>query len=104
MARIEAVQRKFVKYALRFLRWQDPIKVPPYEERCRLLSIEPLQFRRMVAQATFAGKLLKGDIDCTALLTQLNVYAPERPLRQREFLFLVPRSRNYALHEPIARF
>ena len=55
----------------------------------------------MVTQATFAEKLLKGDMDCPALLTQLNIYAPERPLRQREFLFLEPRSRNYALHEPI---
>ena len=101
IARIEAVQRKFVRYALRFLRWQDPTNLPPYEERCRLLSLEPLQFRRVVAQATFAAKLLNADIDCPSLLTQLNVYAPERLLRQRGFLLLDSWSRNYALHEPI---
>ena len=98
--RIEVV-RKFVRYALRFLQWRDPTNLPPYEDRCRLLSIEPLHFRRTIAQAIFAGKLLTGDIDCPALLTQLNLYVPERPLRQREFLYLEPRSRNYALNEPI---
>ena len=36
MARIEPVQRKFVKYDLQNLRWQDPTYLPPYEERCRL--------------------------------------------------------------------
>lgn len=57
--------------------------------------------RRTVAQAMFAGKLLTGDIDCPTLLAQLNMYAPERPLRQREFLFLEPRGRNYTQNEPI---
>lgn len=101
IARIEAVQRKFVRYALRFLSWRDPTNLPPYEERCRLLNIEPLEVRRKAAQALFAGKLLRGEIDCPALLLQLNLYAPERPLRQRVFLHLEPQNNNYALHEPI---
>ena len=90
-----------MRYALRFLGWRDPNNLLPYEDRCRLLSIEPLQVRRTIAQAVFGGKLLTGTIDCPALLEQLNVYAPERPLRQRDFLFLDLRSRNYALHEPV---
>ena len=50
--RIEAIQRKFVRYSLRSL------NLPPYADRCRFLSIEPLATRRIVAQATFTGKLL----------------------------------------------
>ena len=101
VARIEAVQRKFVRYSLRFLPWGDPLNLSPYEDRCRLLSIEPLELRRITAQASFIGKLLTGDIDCSALLAQLGLYVPERQLRQRQFLYLEPRNRDYGLNEPV---
>lgn len=101
IARIEAVQRKFVRYALRFLQWHDPLNLPPYEGRCRLLNLEPLEHRRTVCQAVFAAKLLAGEIDCPSILADLNLYAPERRLRQRDFLFLEQRYREYGLNEPI---
>ena len=72
ITRIEAIQRKFVRYSLRFLPWRDTLNLPPYADRCRLLNIEPLTTRRIVAQAAFIGKLLLGDINCPALLAQLN--------------------------------
>ena len=99
--RIEAVQKKFVRYALRNLPWRDPLNLPAYENRCRLLGIEPLELRRKVSQAVFAAKLLFNDIDCPALLAKLYMYAPERPLRQRDFLYLEPRNRSYGTHEPV---
>ena len=77
------------------------MNLPPYEDRCRLLNIEPLEIRRITAQATFIGKLLTGGIDCSALLAQLSLYAPERQLRQRPFLYLEPRNRDYGLNEPV---
>ena len=77
------------------------MNLSPYEHRCRLLSIEPLEIRRIVAQATFAGKLSTGDIDCPALLALMYLYAPERHLRQRSCLYLEPRNRNYAVNELI---
>ena len=40
-----------------------------------------------------------GDIYCPAPLTQLS--ASERPLRQRNFLLLESRNRDYGLNEPI---
>ncbi|XP_058811040.1 uncharacterized protein LOC131675929 [Topomyia yanbarensis] len=101
IARIEGVQRKFVKYALRFLPWRDPINLPPYEERCRLLDIESLEVRRITSQGLFAAKLLTGDIDSSALLTRLNLYAPERQLRRRNFLFLESRNTQYGQHDPL---
>ena len=100
-ARIEAVQKKFVRFALRTLPWRDPLNLPPYEDRCRLLGIQPLEFRRQVSQAVFAAKLLTDGIDCPSLLSQLNVYAPQRYLRQRNFLHLEPRNRLFGTHEPL---
>ena len=70
-ARIEAIQKKFVRYALRYLPWRDPLNLPPYEDRCRLLGIQPLEFRRRAAQAVFAAKFLTNNIDCPSLLCLL---------------------------------
>ena len=99
--RIEKVQKKFVRYALRHLPWRDSQNLPSYEDRCRLLSMQPLQLRREVAQAVFVAKILTAEIDCPSLLAQLNIYAPERPLRQRNFMYLEPRNRLFGSHEPI---
>lgn len=76
--RIEKVQTKFVKYALRNLPWLDPVNLPPYEDRCRLLEINTLEQRRFNAQAVFVAKILKGEIDSPLILEQINMYAPER--------------------------
>lgn len=100
-ARIEAVQRKFVRYALRNLPWNNPSNLPRYEHRCQLLGIETLERRRSNAQAVFVAKVLKGEIDAPHILTEVHLYAPERNLRQRDFLFLRFQRTQYALHEPI---
>ena len=99
--RFESVQKKFVKYALRRLPWRDTVNLPPYEQRCNLLGLNTLEHRRFVAQAVFVGKILKGDTDSEQILTQLDFYAPERTLRQRDFLSLDSRRTEYGRHEPI---
>jgi hypothetical protein len=45
IARIERIQEKFVKYALRRLRWDTSRDLPPYTSRCMLLSLETLETR-----------------------------------------------------------
>jgi hypothetical protein len=40
--RIERVQRKFVRYALRGLGWTDMCDLPPYVDRCALIRLETL--------------------------------------------------------------
>lgn len=99
--RIEKVQKKFVKYALRNLPWLDPVNLPPYEDRCRLLELNTLEQRRFNAQAVFVAKILKGEIDSPLILEQINMYAPERRLRQRGFLQLGARNGQYGEHDPI---
>ena len=79
--RIESIQRKFVWYALRNLRWLNPFDLPPYAARCKLLGITTLEKRRKVSKAVFAAKLLSTETDCSSLLEQLNVSAQSRCLR-----------------------
>lgn len=101
VARLESVQRRFVRYALRNLPWQNRTNLPPYENRCRLLGIDTLELRRRRAQAAFAAKIIVGGIDSPELLYRFNLYAPERVMRQRNFLYIPPRNRLYGMNEPL---
>lgn len=86
--RIEKIQSKFIRYALRFLPWNNPNDLPPYESRCRLLGMDTLQKRRDTLRATFVAKTLLGEIDAPWILAQINLNIIPRPLRQRNFLRL----------------
>lgn len=99
--RIEAVQKKFIRRALRFLPWRDPVNLPPYEHRCRLLGLDTLVSRRSAQQAGFAAKVILGEIDAPEILSQLNFYAPERILRQRNFFMAGGSNTVYGQHNPI---
>lgn len=101
IARMEAIQKKFVRYALRFLPWNDPANLPPYGDRCLLLGLETLEQRRTIAQTMFVAKTLTGEIDSPEILGQFGFYAPERVLRARNFLHLEARSVDYGIHDPI---
>ena len=59
-SRFEAVQRRFVRYALP---WSDPLNLPPYANRCRLLDLDTLAERRNVSNATFVAKILLAEYD-----------------------------------------
>lgn len=96
--RFEAVQRKFLRLALRSLPWRDAVHLP---HRCMLLGLDTLVKRRSSMQSSFIGKLLNGEIDAPSLLSELPIYVPERPLRRRNFLHLDPRNSRYGQHDPI---
>ena len=81
IARLEAIQRKFTRYALRLLLWQDRNNLPPYAARCRLLGLKPFSVRRRNAQCSFIAGLLNGSIDSSPLYP--DIYAPSRTLRSR---------------------
>ena len=49
--RIERVQKRFIRLAMRDLPWRDPYNLPPYPERCRLLGLDTLECRRKRQQA-----------------------------------------------------
>lgn len=99
--RIEAVQRKFVRFALRHLRWRDPFNLPSYESRCLLINLELLEARRNVAKACFVGDLLQGNIDSPTLLSFLDINTRRRNLRSHSFITIPPARTNYGFHEPL---
>lgn len=98
ISRIESVQRKFVRHALKNLPWRDPENLPPYHERYRLLGIDTLEDRRHVAQTMFVAKVLRNEIDLPSLLADVNIYAPERTLCRRQFISLGSSKLQYWSH------
>lgn len=99
--RLESVQKRFVRLALRNLPWRDPVNLPPYPNRCLLLDLETLEQRRKIQQATFVAKLLNGEVDCPVLLSQLNFRVPHRSLRNNSLLQLSYHRTAYGYNEPL---
>lgn len=99
--RIEAIQRKFIRFALRYLPWTDPFNLPSYESRCKLIDLELLEARRNVAKACFVGDLLQSNIDCPFLLSRLDINTRSRNLRSSAFLTNSLSRTNYGFNEPI---
>ena len=89
--RIEAVQRRFICFALRRLPWQ----LPSYESCCSLLGIDTLSVRRDVGKAVFVD-ILATRTDCSNLLGLIRLHAHSRSSRNSTLLFLPPRRTNYA--------
>lgn len=101
ITRIEAVQRKFVRHALRDLPWRDPLNLPPYDHRCRLLGLEPLHVRRKNSRAVYGSKIVRTEVDCPALLQHVQFYAPERVLRTRQLIQIASRNTGYGANDPL---
>lgn len=101
MRRIEGVQRKFVRYALRNLPWNDRNNLPSYVDRCKLIHLDLLSVRRDVAKACFVSDLLNSNVDCPELLSQLNVNIRRRALRSNDFLQIDRSRTNYGMNDPV---
>lgn len=83
---IERVQKRFVRFALRQLPWNDPDNLPAYPDRCKLIDLETLSSRRIKAQRLFIFDLLTGNIDCPELLEQFSWNVPPRRFRSSPLL------------------
>jgi hypothetical protein len=51
--KVERVQRRFIRYALRGLGWTDIYDLSPYEHRCALLRLKTLVKRRYISCIMF---------------------------------------------------
>lgn len=100
--RIERVQKRFIRRALRNLPWRDPVNLPPYPERCRMLNLHSLEFRRKTQQATFVAKLLNSEVDSPKLLSLINFRAPHRTLRGTTLLARRFHRTAYGFNEPVS--
>lgn len=99
--RIESVQRHFLRFELRKLPWRDPLHLPSYEDRCRLIDLELLRSRRETTKAMTIADALRGRIDCGTILEQINLNVQPRALRNSILLRLPMRRSNYAMHSAI---
>lgn len=102
--RIERIQKRFVRYALRLLPWRDRSNLPPYADRCCLLGLETLEQRRITQQAVTAAKVLNGEIDCPNLLAKLALNAPNRIQRRSLERMLAPQFHRslFGYNEPLS--
>lgn len=96
--RIESVQRRFVRFALRRLPWRDPFHLPSYESRCRLIGLDTLRTRRDVAKALLVADVLQGRVDCSEILQQVNLYVRPRALRITSMLRPQTQRTNYGVN------
>lgn len=96
--RIEKIQRRFLRFALRRLPWRDPIRLPRYEDRCRLIDLDPLRIRRDVCRALTVADIFQGRIECQALLEQLDINVQPRLLRNNAMFRIPFRRNNYGLN------
>lgn len=102
--RIESVQRRFIRFALRLLPWRDPHRLPSYESRCQLIHLDSLAVRRNAARVTAVADLLTSRIDCPSLLGELNLQARSRVLREGAFFRIPLEAANYSAHGSIIGF
>ena len=101
IARIESIQKRFLLFALRSLHWADPLRLPSYEDRLRLLSMPTLQKHRDYLRLSFITNLLNGDIDCPGLLAKLFLRINSRNLRSTEFFLIKSYRTNYGRFSPL---
>lgn len=101
--RIESVQRRFIRFALRGLGWADIHNLPPYGDRLKLINLQPLDKRRDVADILFVHQLLAGKIECPSLLGTISFNVNHRYLRSVPIFRLDHHRTDYGQNEPMTR-
>jgi hypothetical protein len=101
LKRIEAIQKEFLKFALRTLGWSRDIELPPYCQRCRLIDLDVLSSRRRVSCALFISDVLSFKLDCPIILSSLRLNVYLYNTRYRVLLKEDPHRTNYGMNEPL---
>lgn len=99
--RMERIQKRFIRFALKNLPWHNPHDLPPYPDRCRLLGLDTLQRRRRIKQAELIAKILNGEIDSPWLLSVLDLRAPQRTSRNGALIQPRFHRTTFGLNEPL---
>ena len=104
--RIERIQRKFTKFALRYIDWNNENNPEPsYQSRCQLIALETLNRRRTNTSFFFFYDLLNGFIDAPHLLDLIDMNRPMRSLRSNgtEMIRIPTHRTNYGQNRPLNR-
>lgn len=99
--RIERIQKKVLRFALRNLGWRG--EMPDYKSLCLLVGTETLENRRLTADALFLKDILTGKLYSPYLLNQVTRYSGRSSLRTVRPFQLRNRVQNYARNEPMYR-
>jgi hypothetical protein len=95
--KVERVQRRFIRYALRSLGWMDIYDLPPYEHRCALLRFDTLVERRIM----IIFDILGGRLNSSNLFSAFDLNTPRYRARGCEFLKIGFHRMNYGTYEPM---
>ncbi|XP_058827091.1 uncharacterized protein LOC131687065 [Topomyia yanbarensis] len=101
--RLEQIQKKFVRFALRHLGWKND-ELPPYQQLCGLVDLDTVHSRHTIADVTFFSNVLAGRTKSQRLRDNLTFNDSPTVLRRRRIFEPPNRSRNYTQHEPCTRF
>ena len=101
--RIEGIQKKFVRFALRNLRCNGD-QLPPYQELCALVNIDTVHCRQRIADIVFFTNVLAGRADSRSLSARIHLNSSPVTLRNPRVFNPTQRARNYSQHEPTCRF
>lgn len=99
---IESVQKQFLLFGLRGLRW-NPLDLPPYTSRLALIKLPTLKSRRTMLNVTFVLNLLKGNVCSEFLISNIFINVPSRFTRHYYPLAVKVFRVNYANSEPLLR-
>lgn len=95
--RIESVQRRFMRFSLRFLSWSDRIVLPPYSDRLKLINLPSLSVHREYLQLCFIIGIIRGSIS-SSVLDRLNFNVGRAGLRNRLPICVVFSRSNYGVN------
>lgn len=101
--RLEGVQKKFVKFALRNLPWSGD-HMPCYQDLCGLVDLDTLFARHRIADIVFFTNVITGRVSSEHLRAKIQFNHNSTNLRQRRIFDPPLRTRNYLKHEPVIRF
>ena len=101
IARVESIQKQFLLFALRRMKWSHRFRKPPYE--CRLLELQmiTLEERRKIAQISLVHNVICGHTSSKYILSKINIITPRHRTRNIDFLSLPIRHRDYSKYETI---
>ena len=100
-ARIESIQKQFLLFALRRLKWQDRFRLPTYEHRLLLLQMVTLRERRLIAQITFIFNVIRGKLSSKIIMSRINFRTSHHRARDSNLLEISVQSLNYLKYEPV---
>jgi hypothetical protein len=99
--RIENIQKRFVRFALRTLRWNPDLEIPTYCQRRQLLRLDFLSHRRQLYAAMFVRDVLCARLDCPRVLSHLDIIIYRYDVRNRVVLKENNHRTNYGKYAPL---